>query len=308
MTRHFTRSTVLAALVALAVTSALPAQQPPADVKVEAVKVAEGVYMLTGSGGNIGLSVGKSGAFVIDDQFAPLTDKIRAAVAAVTDKPVTFVVNTHWHGDHTGGNENFGKAGAIIVAHENVRKRLSTEQFMEAMDRTVPAAPEAGLPVITFANAVTFHWNDDEVRVFHVESAHTDGDSIIHFVKANVVHMGDTYFNGFYPFVDFGSGGVLHGVIEAAVKVLALSDESTKIIPGHGPVATRADLEEYRSMLVTIRDRIEALIREGKSADEVVAAKPTKEFDAKWGQSTFTPPDKFVRTVYTGMVRSKKGS
>jgi glyoxylase-like metal-dependent hydrolase (beta-lactamase superfamily II) len=306
MPHRFRAIAVHAALLALAVPSLLVAQQEPREVTIEVSQVGGEVYMLTGQGGNIGLSVGKNGAFVIDDQFAPLSDKIKAAIATVTDKPVRFLVNTHWHGDHTGGNAAFGESGAIIVAQENVRKRLASEQFMEALDRTVPATPEAGLPVITFADAVTFHWNDDEVRVFHVAHAHTDGDSIIRFTKANVIHMGDTMFNGFYPFIDFGSGGAIYGVIDATERVLAICDDNTKIIPGHGPVATRADLKEYRDMLVVVRDRIEKLIKEGKSADEVVAAKPTKELDAKWGQSTFTPPDKFVRAVHTGMVRYNK--
>ena len=193
--------------------------------------------MLTGSGGNLGLSVGKSGTYLIDDQYAPLSDKILAAIKAITPDPVRFVVNTHWHGDHTGGNENLGKAGALLVAHENVRRRMSTRAVHRGL-RTgrSPPSPEDALPVVTFTDAITFHWNGDEIRVYHVPPAHTDGDSIVHFVKADVVHMGDLFFNGGYPFIDTSSGGRVDGVIEAADRVLAGIGEKTRIIPGHGPL------------------------------------------------------------------------
>jgi glyoxylase-like metal-dependent hydrolase (beta-lactamase superfamily II) len=196
-------------LTVLAVAPATSFAQSAEDVVVEAARVAGNVYMITGQGGNIGLCTGDDGAFLIDDQFAPLTDQILAAVAELTPEPVRFVVNTHWHFDHTGGNENLGEAGAIIVAHENVRKRLSTEQFMAAFNRTVPASPPGALPVITFTDAVTFHWNDDELHVLHVKPAHTDGDAIIHFRRANVIHVGDVYFNGMYPFIDASAGGCI---------------------------------------------------------------------------------------------------
>jgi glyoxylase-like metal-dependent hydrolase (beta-lactamase superfamily II) len=252
--------------------------------------------MLTGAGGNIGLSVGKSGAFVIDDQYAPLSDKILAAVKAITPDPVRFVVNTHWHGDHTGGNENLGRAGAFVVAHDNVRKRMSSESFNAVFNRTTPASPEGALPVVTFADAITFHWNADEIRVYHVPPAHTDGDSIVHFVKADVVHMGDLFFNGGYPFIDTSSGGRVDGVIAATERVLAGVSDKTRIIPGHGPLATKADLAVYRDTVKTLRDRIAKLKAEGKTRDAVIAAKPTAEYDAKWGQG-FMKPD-----VWTGLV------
>jgi glyoxylase-like metal-dependent hydrolase (beta-lactamase superfamily II) len=290
----------LAAVIALAAAPALAQQQDLSKVEIKSEKVAEGVYMLTGAGGNIGLSVGRSGTYVIDDQFAPLTDKILAAIRAITPDPVRFVINTHLHGDHTGGNENLGRAGALVVAHENVRRRMSVEQFSATFNRTTPASPEGALPVVTFTDAVTFHWNGDEIRVHHVAPAHTDGDSIVHFVKADVVHMGDLFFNGGYPFIDTGSGGRIDGLIAAADQVLAATGEKTRLIPGHGPLATRADLQSYRDTLTLLRDRIAKLKAEGKSRDEVIAAKPTADHDAKWGAG-FMKGDTFTGLVYDSL-------
>ena len=289
----------LAACLWLAATPAL-AQQDFSKVEVKAEKVAEGVYMLTGAGGNMGLSVGKSGTYLIDDQYAPLSDKIVLAIRLITPDPVRFVVNTHWHGDHTGGNENLGKAGALLVAHENVRKRMSTEQFMGAFGRKVEPSPEGALPVVTFTDAVTFHWNGDEIRAYHVPPAHTDGDVIIHFVKADVVHMGDVFVNGGYPFIDTSSGGRIDGVIGAAELVLAGISEKTRLIPGHGPLGTKADLQAWHDGLKTLRDRIAKLKAEGKTRDQAIAAKPTADYDAKWGTG-FMKGDTFTGLVYDSL-------
>ena len=290
----------LAAVLALAAVPALAQQQDFSKVEIKAEKVADGVYMLTGAGGNIGLSVGKDGACVVDDQFAPLSDKILAAIRAISPNPVRFVVNTHVHGDHVGGNENMGKAGAVLVAHENVRKRMSVEQFNATFNRKTPPAPEAALPVVTFTDTVTFHWNGDDIQVTHVPPAHTDGDAYVRFVKADVVHMGDLFFNGGYPFVDVSSGGRIDGVIAAADRVLAATGEKTRIIPGHGPLATRADLQIYRDTLETLRDRIAKLKAEGKSRDDVVAARPTADHDAKLGTG-FMKGDVFTGLVYDSL-------
>ncbi len=290
-----------AALMLAALATPAQAQQDMTNVQIQTVPVAEGVYMLVGQGGNIGLSVGEDGAFVVDDQYAPLTEKILAAVAELSEAPVRFVVNTHWHGDHTGGNENMGQAGALIVAHENVRKRMSVEQFIKAFNAQVPPSPEAALPVLTFTDAVTFHWNDEDIHVFHVASAHTDGDAVIHFQRANALHMGDTYFNGFYPFIDASTGGSLDGMIATAEHVLAMVDDETKIIPGHGPLSNKAELQAYRDVLAAVRDRVHRLIGEGKSRDEVVAAKPTADFDEAWGDG-FLKPDAWVGIVYDAMT------
>ena len=279
---------IVVGISAAAATGSL-AQQDMSDVQIETIQVADGIYMLVGQGGNIGLSIGDDGPFVIDDQFAPLTEKIQAAIATVTDGTVRFVLNTHWHGDHTGGNENFGKAGAMIVAHENVRRRLNPSEFRDVMGRTQQAPPEA-LPVVTFSDAVNLYWNGENIRVFHVEKAHTDGDAIIYFSNANVVHMGDNFFKGRYPFIDVDSGGGIDGMIAADDRVLAMVNSSTKIIPGHGTLSTPDDLREFRNMLITVRDRVRVLLNDGMSVEDIVAAKPTSDLDAVWGDN----PDRFV--------------
>jgi glyoxylase-like metal-dependent hydrolase (beta-lactamase superfamily II) len=241
---------------------------------------------------------------LVDDQYAPLTPKIKAAVAALTDKPIKFVLNTHWHGDHTGGNENLGTAGTLIVAHDNVRVRMSTEQFNTFFNRKTPAAPKAALPTVTFNESVRFHLNGEEIHAFHVPPAHTDGDSIVHFVKANTLHMGDTFFNGLYPFIDVGSGGGIEGMIAAADQLLAMVKDDTRIIPGHGPLARKADLKAFRDMLAGVRDKALPLVQAGKTEQEFVAAKPTAAFDAKWGGG-FMKPDQFATLVYADLSRKK---
>lgn len=290
------------ALVTMAGTASLVAQQNFDSVVVRTQPAGRGVHMLTGSGGNIALAVGEDFAFLVDDQFAPLTAKILAAVRGVTDKPVRFLVNTHWHGDHAGGNENMAKAGVILVAHDNVRTRMSTEQFTELFNRRSPPSPRGALPVVTFVESVTFHLGGETVHVVHVPPAHTDGDAIVHFVQANTIHMGDNYFKDVYPFVDLSSGGSFEGVIRAADIALGYANDSTRIIPGHGPLANRADLMKYRDVLVQVRDRVAALIRQGKTREEVIAAKPTAEWDATWGAG-FMKPDVFLGIVYLSMTK-----
>ena len=293
------RSVLVAALAAAP--STLAAQNFD-TVQVRAMRAGEGVYMLTGLGGNIGVSVGADGVILVDDQFAPLTDKVRAAVAAISSGPIRFVLNTHWHFDHTGGNENLGKAGALIVAHDNVRRRMSVGQFIEALGRQEPPSPQAALPVVTFTEAVTIYLNGDSINVFHVAPAHTDGDAIVWFRRANVVHMGDTFFHGRYPFVDLSSGGSVNGLIGAADRVLDIADANTKIIPGHGPLGDRAALLGYRTMLVTVRDRIKQAVAAGRTLEQVQAAKPTAEFDAVWGNARITPA-LFVEVLYQDLSR-----
>lgn len=271
------------------------------NVQIQTKKIKNGIYMLIGRGGNIGVSSGKEGVFMIDDQYAPLTEKILAAVSTISDEPIRFVINTHWHQDHTDGNENMGEAGAIIVAHENVRKRLSSEQFSEFFNRKLPPSPEKALPVITFTRDVKFHLNDEEIQVFHLSNAHTDGDIIIYFPNSNVIHTGDIYFEGLYPFIDLSAGGSLNGMIEAVGQILPMINDDTLVIPGHGPLSNKSKLEAYHKMLIVIRDRISRQIRNGKSLEEVIASQPTQEFDEVWGK-TFLKPEQFVGIAYKSLV------
>lgn len=269
--------------------------QDLSKVEIKAEQVAPGVAVLFGAGGNIGISYGEDGTVLIDDQFAPLTGKIQAAVSALGAQPVKFLVNTHWHYDHTGGNENLGKAGAIIMAHDNVRVRMATGQGDQK-----PAAKVA-LPVVTYADGLKLHLNGEELRVIHMPAGHTDGDSIVHWTKSNVVHMGDLFFLRMsFPFVDVSSGGNVRGVIAAADKVLAMVDDQTKIIPGHGPVASKADLQQYRDMVAQIVSRVEAGIKAGKTLDQIKAERPADGFGVK--PDGFITADRFVETVF-GMVK-----
>ncbi len=285
----------LFALALAAVPLPASAQQDFSKVEIKTTPLRAGTHLLTGAGGNIVASVGADGVFIIDDQFAPLTDRIVAALAKLSDKPPGFVINTHWHGDHTGGNENFGKAGAVIVAHDNVRKRMHAGQMLRGSK--VEPAPHAALPVVTFSSDVGLHLNGDDVQVWHVAHGHTDGDAVVKFAKANVLHMGDNFFNGFYPFVDAESGGSIDGYLAAIQRGLALSDTATIVIPGHGPVSNRAELAAYGSLLKGHRDRIAALKQEGKSLEEVIAARPTAATDEEYGDG-FIKPDSFVTSVY----------
>jgi cyclase len=295
------------ALLALALCAGLAtsahAQQDFSKVEIKSEPVAGSVHMLTGAGGNLALSIGDDAAFLVDDQFAPLSARIKAAVANISRKPVRFVLNTHWHGDHTGGNEHFGRAGSVIVAHENVRRRMSSEQFSSFATQPIPASPKAALPVVTFASDVTFHMNGDEIHAFHVPRAHTDGDTIVHFRRANVMHLGDVFFNRMYPFIDAGSGGSWAGTLAAVDKVLASMGDDNRLIPGHGPLASKADLVAYRHMLQTVGERLQALARDGKSLQDAIAARPTAEFDEVWGKGFFKP-DQFVGMLWPQFPRA----
>ena len=296
------RSLTSLSVAALLAATPAAAQRDFSDVEIRTVPVVEGIYVLIGAGGNIGLSVGDDGAFLVDDQYAPLTERIRAAIGELTDREVEFVINTHWHGDHTGGNENFAEAGSIIVAHDNVRTRLQSEQFVPLFDHRAPPSPDEALPIVTFSDAVTFHWNDKTIRAFHVEHAHTDGDAIIEFVEDSVFHMGDIYWTSGYPRIDVGNGGSVDGVIAAVGHVLDQADADSRIIPGHGELPPRgiAALRDYLAMLEDIRGNVGALVDQGRSEEQVVAARPTERYDAKWGGG-YVDADTFTRSVYLSL-------
>jgi glyoxylase-like metal-dependent hydrolase (beta-lactamase superfamily II) len=291
-------------LLPLVLALAIPAlAQDYSKIKVTPTRLNDTTWVLSGGGTNLALAVGPEAVFVVDDNLAPLTPAVRAAISSVTDKPVRFVFNTHWHYDHVGGNEVLGREGATIVAHENVRKRMSTDQFMEFLNEKIKASPAVALPVVTFTRDMAFHLNGEEISVFHVARAHTDGDAIVHFKKGNIVHMGDVY-NRSYPFIDTSAGGNIDGVIAAIDQVIGMINEKTTVIPGHGKLAGKADLIEYRTMLSTIGTRLKSMMKEGKTLEQAIAAQPTREFDDKW-KSGFLPPERFVRMVWQNLAASQ---
>lgn len=290
--------TLILMVTALTVASAANAQEK--KVEFESFQLSETVYMLTGAGGNVGVSSGSDGLYIIDDQVKEVSGPLLGAIRKISDKPIRFVINTHYHGDHTGGNESIGKAGAVIVAQDNVYKRMSTDQASVFMNNVTPAYAKAALPVITFNDRVSFHLNGETAKVFHVANGHTDGDSIIYFEGSNVIHMGDMYFNGLYPYVDLDAGGSIKGMIEAAELALSLSNDGTRIIPGHGPLALTDDLRGYRDYLVQATANVQSLIDEGNDLQQVIAARPTAEWDDTLGKVWITPAQ-FVTFIYNSL-------
>ncbi len=276
----------------------LPILAQDTAITYKSTELAPGLYMLEGvggfTGGNLGLSIGDDGVVLIDDGVPSMTPLLRAAVATITGAPVEFVINTHVHGDHMGGNEALAKNGATIVAHDNMRKRL-VDKGMAMPDGNVPA-PKSAFPVLTFSESMTFHLNGREAFVFHVEHAHTDGDAVIRFPADNVIHAGDVMFNGLFPFIDLDSGGSVDGYIAAQKRMLALADDKTRIIPGHGPLASKTDLAASIAMLEDSRKKVQALIKSGRTEDEILAANPLAPYE-KWSWQ-FINTERMTRTLY----------
>ena len=275
-----------------------PAQQIDySKVQMKATKVAGNVYMLEGAGGNIGVSVGDDGLLIVDDQFAPLADKIRAALKGIADKKLKFILNTHWHGDHTGGNVAFGPE-ATIIAHDNVRKRLATEQ--KILGTTTPPSPKEALPVITFDQSLSVHFNGEDIRAIHFPHGHTDGDSVIFFSESNVVHLGDDFFAGRFPFVDLESGGSVEGLIKNIGELVNKIPPTAKLIPGHGPISTLDDLKSYHRMLQQTTEIVRGKIAAGKTLDQIKSEGLPDEWKP-WGQG-FIKTDVWIETIYKSLT------
>ena len=266
-------------------------------VTIKTTKVAGSVYMLEGSGGNIGVLIGNDGIIIIDDQYAPLSEKIKTSIAALSNQPIRFVINTHYHGDHSDGNKKFGGDGVIIVAHENTRKRLSANQFIDIFKSEQKAYPYEALPKITFSESVTFNMNGETVQVYYVKNAHTDGDAIIYFKESNVLHTGDVFVRYGLPFIDQQNGGSIDGMIAGADQILKIINDDTKIIPGHGQISNKKDLIEYKNMLQTVRNRIADGIKAGKTIDQIISSDPTKEFKTAFDKVFF------IQTVYNSLKK-----
>jgi glyoxylase-like metal-dependent hydrolase (beta-lactamase superfamily II) len=294
---------ILSLTLLLVFAAVAQAQQPDySKVQIKATKVAGNVYMLEGAGGNIGVSVGDDGLLIVDDQFAPLADKIRAALKGIADKKLHFILNTHWHGDHTGGNVSFGPE-ATIIAHDNVRKRLSTEQKSTVFNRTTPPSPQEALPVITFDKTLTVHFNGEEIRAIHFPQGHTDGDSVIFFTSSNVVHLGDDFFAGRFPFVDLESGGTVEGLVRNIGEIITKIPEGAKLIPGHGPISTIDDLKNYHRMLQQTTEIVRQKIAAGKTLEQIKSEGLPEEWKP-WGEG-FIKTDRWVETIYRSLTAKK---
>ncbi len=290
-------------IIALVITALFASTSAPAqEQKVEYIPttLSDTLTMLKGQGGNIAISAGEDGVYIIDDQLQPLTDQLLVAISEISDQPIRFVINTHFHHDHVGGNETIGKGGAVIIAHDNIRQRMSSDYYSNFFDNTWPAWPQDALPVITFNDQITLHFNGEIAKVYHVPHGHTDGDSIVHFPASDVIHMGDIYFNGLYPYIDLDGGGNIEGMIAGAELGVSIAGEDTQIIPGHGPLSNKANLAEYRDFLVTARNNVQKLIDQGKNLEQAVAARPTAQWDATLGAVWITP-EQLVIFIYNSL-------
>ena len=286
--------------------SALAAAQDRdfSKVEIKVTKVAGSVYMLEGAGGNIGASVGEDGIVVIDDQFAPLAPKIQAALAGITDKPVRFILNTHYHGDHTGGNAEFSKLGTV-VAQENVRKRLAEGSGIKRFGKT-PPAPKEALPIVTFSERATIHLNGEDVRAIHFPHGHTDGDSVVFFIQSNVVHMGDDFVTYGFPFVDIENGGSVSGMVAGVEKVLSMTRPDTKFIPGHGPLSTADDVRKFVAMIQETRAVIAAAVKNHKTTEQMKKEKLMAKWEADYGKG-FIKTDDWIDVLYDDVTQARTG-
>lgn len=267
-------------------------------LEINTTKLSDNMYVIHGSGGNVILSLGNDGVVLVDDQYAPVTEKLKWVIANLTDKPIKLVINTHLHPDHVGGNEKLGETGAVIVSHDNVRKRLSSDQFFEFINMTIPALSVKGLPIITFSQNMTFYQNDDEIKIIHLEDGHTDGDSAVYFTKNNVIHVGDDFSDRSYPLVDLSSRGSIDGLILSLKKILSMLNEDTIVVAGHSGISNQTKVKDYLNMLTDVHDNINNMIKERKSLDEIIKSKPTSKYDMIYYDHSFIKPKDIVTNIF----------
>jgi glyoxylase-like metal-dependent hydrolase (beta-lactamase superfamily II) len=260
------------------------------------------MYTIHSSGGNVILFIGDDGVILVDDQYAPVTKKLKSLIGNLTNKPIKFVINTHWHPDHVGGNEKLGETGAIIISHDNVRKRLSTVQFFEFINQTIPPLSKNGLPIITFSENMTFHQKNEEIQISHLNDGHTDGDSAVYFVKNNVIHVGDDFSDRSYPFMDLSSGGSVDGLISSLQSILSKINKDTKVVGGHSGISNQTKVREYLNMLTDVRNIINNMIKDGKSLNEIIQSKPTSRYDIIYHDYSFIKPKDFVTNIYMSLT------
>ena len=270
-------------------------------LELNTTRLTENMYVIHGSGGNVILSIGNDGIILVDDQYAPVTEKMMSLIANITNKPIKFVINTHWHPDHVGGNERLGEAGAVIVSHENVRKRLNQDQFFEMINQTIPALSKKGLPIITFSDNMTFYQNYDEIRISYLDNGHTDGDSAVYFTQNNVIHVGDDFSDEAYPFMDLSTGGSIDGLISSLKSIISIINNDTKVVAGHSGISNQTKVKDYANMLIDVRSLISSMIKEGKSLDEIIQSKPTAQYDTTYRDYSFIKPKDFVTNIYESL-------
>ena len=302
------RAGIVATVLSVLAIGPVARAQAPDTSKVEyrTEKLTDNLFVLFGGGGNIAVLTGPDGALVVDSDVPDLSAKLRAALALVSEKPARFLVNTHFHFDHTGGNPTLGRSGLVIVAHDNVRRHLMSRQVINlGQDLVFEPTPPEGLPIVTFEDGLSFHVNGEDVMVRHVANGHTDSDAIVYFQKANVLHLGDLMMSNGYPLIDLGNGGSIAGLIAGHEKALALCNDQTRVIPGHGPLIGKAELQAYHDMVATVRKRVADLVKKGRTLDQIKAAAPTKDLDERWGKG-FIKPEFFLERLFIELKQPTK--
>lgn len=271
-------------------------------LEINSTKLTPNMYIIHGAGGNVILLTENDGAILVDDQYAPVTKKLKSLIANITDKPIKYVINTHWHPDHVGGNVEIGESGALIISHDNVRQRLNTVHFFEFINQTIPPLSENGLPIITFSDNMTFHLNNEEIQIFHLNNGHTDGDSAVYFVKNHVIHVGDVFSDRSYPFMDLSSGGSVDGLISSLQLIISKIDKDTIVVGGHSGISNQTKIREYLNMLISVKNIINEMINDGKPLNEIIQSNPTLRYDHIYHDYSFIKPKDFVTNVYMSLT------